>query len=380
MSELEHPDASSSHDPIQSGPTDELSALRAASPIAEREGLPRSYQMRADSHYVDHLESRPTAPAVRLIPTRNLDAPAGSSSVPLLALVQSVETRGILQPLLVRRRGGRYQVIAGRQRLLAAIAAGLTDVPCVIYDVDEAEAAALAEADNLRAPASGGHSEPAPETGWREVLWAVSRDLATIDAAAVLFKRPGGEALSQRVAADLIQAQAWRAAWLSRAALLAGSPDRSSRLKPLVSIIERVKAGFEAQARLTRLHLEYSVAPAAASLAFDEDLGMAAIAGCVFATLAWLADCEEGQAEVRADVPNARTVRVEVVQRIAPHSEEAARYLREPGLPSSLNLMTLLGLSTAQAVAARYGGRVELTAIGPVGSVIRITLGRPDMN
>lgn len=323
--------------------------------------------MRADSHYVDHLESRHSTPAIRLIPTRQIDAPAGSFSIPLATLVQSVAAHGVLQPLLVRRQNGRYHVIAGRRRLAAAVAvaAGITDVPCLTYDVDEAEAAALAEAENLRAPVPGDHAPLLPDAGWRDALRAVSRDLAIINAAAAILRPTGGEALSQRVAADLIQAQAWRAAWRCNAALVAGSPDHSSRPKSLGSILDRVKAGFEAQARLMRLHLDYSAAPTAALTALDEDLGMAAITGCVFATLGWLEDCEEARAEVRADVPNPRTLRVEVVQRMVPVPDEAAR---------------CLGLLTAQAVAARYGGGVELTAIGSRGSVIPLTFCKPDAN
>jgi ParB-like chromosome segregation protein Spo0J len=46
----------------------------------------------------------------------------------------------------VRRHAGRYQLIGGRKRLAAALAAGIGEVPCIVRDVDEAGAAALAEA------------------------------------------------------------------------------------------------------------------------------------------------------------------------------------------------------------------------------------------
>ena len=368
MPELEQSDSGALRDGIHSGPDDELNGLLADPPLVEREGLPRGYRMRADSHYVDHLESRHSAPAIRLIATRHIDAPAGSSPVPVAALVQSVAAHGVLQPLLVRAQNGRYHVIAGSKRLAAAIAAGLTDVPCFTYDVDEAESAALAEADNLRAPVAGEKTAPEPDARWQDVLQAVSRDLATIDSAAVLLRRAAGDALSQRVAADLIQARTWRAAWVSNAALFVKSPGCSSRTKLLGSTMERVKSGFEAQARLAGLHLEYCVAPAAAVVALDEDLGVLALTGCLFATLAWLEGGEDVRAEVRADVPNPRTLRVEVVQRTAPVPE------------GNRDLMVALGLSTAQAVAARYDGAVELTAIGGRGSIIRLTFCRPDAN
>ena len=105
--------------------------------------------MRADSHYVDHLESRRSAPAIRLI-RRDIDAAAGASAVPPAALVESVATHGILQPLLVRRQNGRYQVIAGRERLAAALAANIP-MCRASRRRRQAEAQALSEADNLRA-------------------------------------------------------------------------------------------------------------------------------------------------------------------------------------------------------------------------------------
>jgi hypothetical protein len=379
---LEPSESASSHDSIEPH-TDELSGLLTNRPSTEREGLPRSYQMRADSHYVDHLDSRPAAPAIRIIPTRHIDAAGAGIAVPPAPLVQSIAAHGILQPLLVRRQNGRYNLIAGQKRLAAAIAAGLTDVPCWMYDVDDTEALALAEADNLRADTVAGDATTAGQPASRalEVLRAVSRELTIIDAAAALLGRNGGDVFSQRVAGDLIQAQTWRAAWLSKAALIAGFPDRDSQVKPLGVILDRVKAGFDPQAKLTRLHLDWAIASAAAPIALDEDLTKAAISGCLFATLGWVEGCEEPRAEVRADVPNPRTVRVEIVQRMAPVPDDAARYLREPGVPpAGRDLMTALGLSTAAAVTARYGGAAELTAIGGRGSVIRLTFAKPDAN
>jgi hypothetical protein len=261
--------------------------------------------------------------------------------------------------------------------LAAAIAAGLTDVPCLTHDVDEAEEAALAHADNLRAPVPGEATVSEPGTGWLDALRAASRDLAAIDAAAALLRRTGGEALAQRVAADLIQAQGWRAAWLTNAALLAGPPDHGGRQKSVESIFDRIKAGFEAQRRLMTLHVEYSVAPAAAPIALDEDRAMVAITGCLFATLAWLTDREDARVEVRADVPHPRTVRVEIVQRMASIPVEASRWLKEPER-APLGDLTVLGLLTAQTIAAQCGGSFSLTAIGDQGSIIRITFAKAD--
>jgi len=52
-------------------------------------------------------------------------------------LAQSIVHNGIVQPLLVRRSGTRYQLIAGERRLRAAKLAGLNEVPAIIRDVPD---------------------------------------------------------------------------------------------------------------------------------------------------------------------------------------------------------------------------------------------------
>jgi ParB/RepB/Spo0J family partition protein len=69
----------------------------------------------------------------------------------LAELRADIEARGILQPLVVRPHGeDRYQVVAGERRYQAAGLAGLTHLPCVIRDVDDAEAQAMALVENLQ--------------------------------------------------------------------------------------------------------------------------------------------------------------------------------------------------------------------------------------
>lgn len=68
-------------------------------------------------------------------------------------LSQSIRLRGILQPLLVRPHpatAGRYQIVAGERRWRAASAAGLHEVPALVQDMADAEAAAVALVENLQ--------------------------------------------------------------------------------------------------------------------------------------------------------------------------------------------------------------------------------------
>lgn len=68
----------------------------------------------------------------------------------LRELADSIARYGILQPLTVRRVGGRYELVAGERRLRAARIAGLGEVPCILLDVDEAESGLLALVENLQ--------------------------------------------------------------------------------------------------------------------------------------------------------------------------------------------------------------------------------------
>lgn len=67
----------------------------------------------------------------------------------LAALSDSIRRYGILQPLSVRKKGERYELIAGERRLRAAILAGCREVPCLVYEVEEGKSAELAIVENL---------------------------------------------------------------------------------------------------------------------------------------------------------------------------------------------------------------------------------------
>ena len=63
---------------------------------------------------------------------------------------ESIRQYGVLQPLTVRKAGGAYELVAGERRLRAARLAGLTEVPCLLADVDEEASGMLALVENLQ--------------------------------------------------------------------------------------------------------------------------------------------------------------------------------------------------------------------------------------
>jgi len=68
----------------------------------------------------------------------------------LQELSDSIRRHGILQPLSVRRIGSGYQLIAGERRLRAARMAGITDIPCIVMQMSDAESGLAAMVENLQ--------------------------------------------------------------------------------------------------------------------------------------------------------------------------------------------------------------------------------------
>lgn len=68
----------------------------------------------------------------------------------LQSLSDSIRAQGVIQPLVLRSVGGRYQLIAGERRLRASMMAGLAEVPAVIREADDRQMLALALVENIQ--------------------------------------------------------------------------------------------------------------------------------------------------------------------------------------------------------------------------------------
>lgn len=68
----------------------------------------------------------------------------------LVALGASIKADGVLQPILVRRAGEKYQIIAGERRWRAALKAGLLSIPATIRDADDEDMLKIALIENLQ--------------------------------------------------------------------------------------------------------------------------------------------------------------------------------------------------------------------------------------
>jgi ParB family transcriptional regulator, chromosome partitioning protein len=118
-----------------------------------RRGLPETIAMRHDEHYVEALAASAGTPIGRLVGIDHIDPnPNQPRQVmgDLSELIASITEKGILEPLVVRQRGERFQIVAGERRYQAAVQVGLRELPVVIRDVDDTEMLELALIENLQ--------------------------------------------------------------------------------------------------------------------------------------------------------------------------------------------------------------------------------------
>jgi hypothetical protein len=234
----------------------------------EREGLPRGYRMRADTHYVDHLGSQSAGQPVRMVAVDQIASSVPVDPLEVRLLTESIRTHGIVHPLLICRRDNGYTAIAGHKRLAAARLLRLPTVPCLLHHVDETQAALLARADNLHAVSSPVHDATSGMAA--AVQQAVAQSLSVVQASAALIATSPPHLA--RAAIDLVTAHAWRAALLIEALGAGATPQHSARMgrtRSLASAIDHVVDGFAAEARLSGVDVRGRIEGAAAGVAVN---------------------------------------------------------------------------------------------------------------
>jgi len=118
-----------------------------------KRGLPDTVRMRHDEHYVEALTSSAGAPIGRMVPIDQIDPnPNQPRQVmgDLSELMASIAEKGIIEPIVARQRGRRFQIVAGERRYQAAVQVGLREIPIVIREVDDNEIIEIALIENLQ--------------------------------------------------------------------------------------------------------------------------------------------------------------------------------------------------------------------------------------
>jgi len=97
----------------------------------------------------------PTRGGIQMMPVSSiephLDQPRRHFDEEALAeLAASIQARGMIQPIVVRPHGHRYQIVAGERRWRAAQKAHLHEVPAIVRDLDDAESLEIALLENIQ--------------------------------------------------------------------------------------------------------------------------------------------------------------------------------------------------------------------------------------
>jgi ParB family chromosome partitioning protein len=109
--------------------------------------------MKHDGHFVDLISSRSLGPRIRMIPIEKIDPNPHQARCELgniEELQDSIRSKGILEPILVRAKGTRFEIIAGERRYMASKGLGLKELPCIDMEVEDNEAMEIALIENLQ--------------------------------------------------------------------------------------------------------------------------------------------------------------------------------------------------------------------------------------
>ncbi|MBS4024947.1 MAG: ParB/RepB/Spo0J family partition protein [Clostridia bacterium] len=103
----------------------------------------------AGTNYDDSLDTATKIPANNIMPNQ-FQPRKYFDRESLEELAQSIKEHGIVQPLAVRKKGDKYELIAGERRLRAAKIAGLTEVPAVVLELEDRQMAEVSLIENVQ--------------------------------------------------------------------------------------------------------------------------------------------------------------------------------------------------------------------------------------
>ncbi|MCU1381407.1 MAG: parB 1 [Acidobacteria bacterium] len=374
MDEFDLPESDSPALPPPHLSDGDLAAHADAQPARAREGLPTQYRMRAERHYVDQLMSPSTAAPIRMVRVAAFPAAEHVRVRHGDTLSQSIRVHGVVQPLLVRKAGAIYHVIAGKRRLAAAIAAGLEQIPCIVHDVDEEGAAGLRTAESVR---GDGTPDRRRFVGAKlaNSIQEIIADLSRVQTTLALLRAPS-KPFQKAVALDLIAVQTWRTLWSAKlATLLAGGKADEVRRAPVAAVVDEVLHGFEPECRLSRLRLN-AFYQGAAAVVVDQGLVGFALIGAIIVTLSLLDESAERTIEIHCDQHGDDGVRLEVVQRHSAISADTVAQFSSLAFAAAGSDTVALGAVGLAHATAAYGGAAELMALPDSGSSLRLTFTR----
>lgn len=121
-------------------------AAKAADQAIDTGAQTNPITVQADSHPTDRLRMLGVDQITRgtYQPRRHFDQDL------LQELADSITAQGLIQPILVRAYGGKFELIAGERRWRASQLAGITDIPAIVRDMDDQSVAAVSLIENIQ--------------------------------------------------------------------------------------------------------------------------------------------------------------------------------------------------------------------------------------
>ena len=328
-----------------------------------REGLPATYRMRADPHYVDQLDSAPTS-SVHMVRVQAIETGEETPPAAIPALVESIRTYGVLEPLIVQKRDRRYRLLAGSKRLAAATAAGVQEVPCVVHPVGDEEARALTAALKVAAPAAADSKGAAPQPtdvrgpNLSMLDEAIAGSLSAVISSTTLLSESGPR-LARTVAIDMIRAEARRALCLLHSAreLRYGLPPDQRIISP-AAVVQHVVDMLLPEAQLRGIAIDSSVNVAEGShIHVNEELLAHALCGAALMITAPLNAFHGPRVKVAATGEPAGRVTLSVMQ------QSVAVPRTWPSAPEGPEAYALVPILALRHIAEASGGRLSTTRL-----------------
>ncbi len=126
--------------------------------MAERKGLGKGLGALFEDVNIDSIEIEGSEANKEDINFIDIDEIAPNESQPrktfnkekLEELARSIKTHGVIQPIVVRKQGSHYEVVAGERRWRAARIAGLSEVPCIVRELTDEQNMLVAIIENVQ--------------------------------------------------------------------------------------------------------------------------------------------------------------------------------------------------------------------------------------
>jgi hypothetical protein len=348
--------------------------------------------MRHSPHYVDELLGDTPLRTVREIPVTEIELPT-EDAANLEDLESSIRKLGVIEPLLVGRRGASYMVIAGMRRLRAAHKVGLGTVPCLVHDVDDEKLRDMREAAMQRATMAPAPSDAVSDDASTPSIEAkpvepplpaskgAAQGLEFVSALLPAMNAAGSDRLRWAVLTDLAGVE------LSRAKMAAAATEILSRTSPIEralvdcgSLIDDVVSSVATEARLRSVRLDTSTVDTDYGVSLDAAVCRTALTGIVQCLLA-LAPRAGTVFTLNAHVTIVRPAFiVQCVLRDADAelSQEALKRFFDADWrehPCGMSGAQMLG--AAAKTARVHGGRIEVLARPPKGCAVTFVVPRP---